>query len=210
MLSFLFEIDLFFQLINLLGIATFSVAGSLKAIRDGLDLLGIATLGVITSLGGGILRNIMVGRIPNALVSPYDITVALVGVIISLLLYRKTKKQIESKYAFLMLDAIGLSAFTTTGAILAYKTEVSFYGVVLLATITGVGGGVIGDVLLRKVPWVLKEDFYATCSIVGAVAFYMSVKISTDITFSSILCFLITLTLRVLAIAFKWRLPKVV
>ncbi|MEJ7620792.1 MAG: TRIC cation channel family protein [Aquificaceae bacterium] len=209
MLSLLFEIDLFFQLINLLGIATFSVAGSLKGIREGLDLLGIATLGVITSLGGGILRDIMVGRIPNALVSPYDMTVALVSVIISLLLYRN-KRQIESKYAFLMLDAIGLSAFTTTGAILAYKTGVSFYGVVLLATITGVGGGVMGDVLLRKVPWVLREDFYATCSIIGAVAFYISVKVSGDLTFSSIVCFLTTLTIRTLAIVFKWRLPKAV
>jgi len=210
MFSLLFEIDLLFQLINLLGIATFSVAGSLRGIREGLDLLGIATLGVITSLGGGILRDIIVGKVPNALTSPYDMTVALIGVMISLLLYRKTKRQIESKYTFLMLDAIGLSAFTTTGAILAYKTEVSFYGIVLLATITGVGGGVIGDVLLRKVPWVLREDFYATCSIIGAVAFYISVKVSGDLTFSSIVCFLTTLTIRTLAIAFKWRLPKVV
>ena len=98
----------------------------------------------------------------------------------------------------------------TTGAILAYKTGVSFYGVVLLATITGVGGGVIGDVLLRKVPWVLREDFYATCSIIGAVAFYISVKVSGDLTFSSIVCFLTTLTIRTLAIVFKWRLPRAV
>lgn len=205
-----YDIEQIFQLINLLGIVTFSVAGALKGIREGLDLLGIATLGLVNSLGGGILRDAIVGKIPNALISPYDISFALLGVVISLVLYTKTKKQFENKYTFLILDAIGLSAFTTTGAILAYSAGVSFYGVVLLATITGVGGGAIADILLRRVPWVLKEDFYATCSIVGAVVFYISIEFSQNMTLSSIACTLGTLTLRILAIVYGWRLPRVV
>ncbi|RME08313.1 MAG: trimeric intracellular cation channel family protein, partial [Aquificota bacterium] len=109
-----------------------------------------------------------------------------------------------------LLDAVGLSAFTTTGAILAYSTGVSFYGVVLLATITGVGGGAIGDILLRRVPWVLKEDFYATCSIIGSVVFYVSMEIIQNITLSSLACTLSTLILRILAIVYGWRLPRIV
>lgn len=153
---------------NLIGIVIFSFAGALKGIREGLNMLGVATLGVVTSLGGGMLRDIIVGRMPNALVSYYDMSFALLGVFLSLILYEKLRKPLETQYTFLILDAIGISAFTATGALLAYKAGASFYGVILLATITGVGGGAIAHVLLRRIPWILKEDYYATCSIIGA------------------------------------------
>lgn len=115
-----------------------------------------------------MLRDIIVGRMPNVLVSHYDMSFVLLGVFLSLILYEKLRKPLENQYTFLILDAIGISAFTATGALLAYKGGASFYGVILLATITGVGGGAIAHVLLRRILWILKEDYYATWSIIGA------------------------------------------
>lgn len=161
---------------NVIGLLAFAVVGSFKAIREGLDLFGITVLGTMTALGGGITRDLLVNTIPNALRSVTDMSVALVGVWLAIVLYRIFKGDFKNRYFILIPDAIGLSAFTTTGAIIAYNADVSFFGIVILATLTGIGGGVISDVLLGKIPTVLRDDFYASCSIIGAVAFYLSVQ----------------------------------
>ncbi len=193
---------------NMIGLVAFAVMGSFKALREGLDLFGITVLGVLTALGGGITRDLLVNKIPNALTSYSDFAFALIGVWLAIVLYRVFQKDISNRYFILIPDAIGLSAFTTTGAMIAYNADVSFFGIVILATLTGIGGGIISDILLGKIPVVLKDDFYASCAIIGAVAFYISVKSGLDINSSAIICSLSVLMIRVLAILYKWKLPR--
>ncbi len=197
-----------FQFMNMIGLIAFAVMGSFKALREGLDLFGITVLGVLTALGGGITRDLLVNKIPNALTSYSDFIFALIGVWLAIVLYRIFQKDISNRYFILIPDAIGLSAFTTTGAMIAYNADVSFFGIVILATLTGIGGGIISDILLGKIPVVLKDDFYASCAIIGAVAFYISVKSGLDINSSAIICSLSVLMVRVLAILYKWKLPR--
>ncbi|PMP59581.1 MAG: hypothetical protein C0198_07000 [Sulfurihydrogenibium sp.] len=193
---------------NIIGIVAFALTGSLKAIKEGLDLLGITVLGVMTALGGGITRDLLINTVPNALKSLTDMSVALLGVWLAIVIYKVAKGDIKNKYYILIPDAIGLSAFTTTGALIAYNADVSFFGIVILATLTGVGGGIISDLLLGKVPSVLRDDFYASCSIIGAVAFYIAVTLTGDLTVSSVVCSLTVLMIRIVAILYNWRLPK--
>ncbi|PMP76264.1 MAG: hypothetical protein C0178_06270 [Sulfurihydrogenibium sp.] len=193
---------------NIIGIVAFALTGSLKAIKEGLDLLGITVLGVMTALGGGITRDLLINTVPNALKSLTDMSVALLGVWLAIVIYKVAKGDIKNKYYILIPDAIGLSAFTTTGALIAYNADVSFFGIVILATLTGVGGGIISDLLLGKVPSVLRDDFYASCSIIGAVAFYIAVTLTGDLTVSSVVCSLTVLMIRIVAILYDWRLPK--
>lgn len=202
-----FAKDIFF-IMNIIGLLAFAITGSLKAIKEGLDLLGITVLGVTTALGGGITRDLMINNVPNALKSITDMSVALIGVWIAIVIYKIAKSDISNRYYVLIPDAIGLSAFTTTGAIIAYNADVSFFGIVILATLTGVGGGVISDLLLRKIPSVLRDDFYASCSIIGSIGFYISIFISNDLLISSIVCSLLVLMFRVVAILYDWKLPK--
>ncbi len=197
-----------FQFMNMIGLIAFAVMGSFKALREGLDLFGITVLGVLTALGGGITRDLLVNNIPNALTSYSDFAFALVGVWLAIVLYRVFQKDISNRYFILIPDAIGLSAFTTTGAMIAYNADVSFFGIVILATLTGIGGGIISDALLGKIPVVLKDDFYASCAIIGAVAFYISVKSGLSLNSSAIICSLSVLMIRVLAILYKWKLPR--
>lgn len=197
-----------FYVMNIIGIVAFALTGSLKAIKEGLDLLGITVLGIMTALGGGITRDLLINTVPNALKSLTDMSVAILGVWLAIVVYKIAKGDIKNKYYILIPDAIGLSAFTTTGALIAYNSDVSFFGIVILATLTGVGGGIISDLLLGKVPSVLRDDFYASCSIIGAVTFYITITLTQDLTISSIICSITVLMIRIVAILYNWRLPK--
>jgi len=197
-----------FQIMNIIGLIAFAVAGSFKAIKEGLDLFGITVLGTLTALGGGITRDLLVNQIPNALKSITDMSFALFGVWLAIVLYKIFKGDFKNRFFILIPDAIGLSAFTTTGAIIAYNADVSFFGIVILATLTGVGGGLISDILLGKIPSVLRDDFYASCSIIGAIAFYIAILSGLDINSSAVICSLIVFMIRLLAILYNWQLPK--
>ncbi len=197
-----------FYIMNIIGLIAFAVSGSLKAIENKLDLLGITVLGIMTALGGGITRDILVNKIPNALISISDMSFALVGVWVALILYKFFGIDIKNRYIILIPDAVGLAAFTTTGAIVAYNAEVSFFGIIILATLTGVGGGLISDILLGKIPSVLHDDFYASCAIIGAVAFYISVLSGFSLFAGGFICSSVVLMIRILAIFYKWSLPK--
>ncbi len=200
--------ELIFQIMNIIGLISFAVVGSFKAIKEGLDLFGITVLGTLTALGGGITRDLLVNSVPNALRSIEDMSFALFGVWLAIVLYRVFKGEFKNRFFILIPDAIGLSAFTTTGAIIAFSHNVSFFGVVILATLTGVGGGLISDILLGKVPSILRDDFYASCSIIGAIAFYISVHSGFDIGTSSVICGITVFMVRILAILYNWQLPK--
>ncbi|MCX7738631.1 MAG: trimeric intracellular cation channel family protein [Hydrogenothermaceae bacterium] len=197
-----------FHIMNIIGLLAFAITGSIKAIKEGLDLLGITVLGVMTALGGGITRDLLINTLPNALKSISDMSIALLGVWIAIVLYKVVKGDLQNKYYILIPDAIGLSAFTTTGAIIAYNADVSFFGIVILATLTGVGGGLISDLLLGKVPSILRDDFYASCSILGAIGFYIAITLTDSLNTASVVCAIIVVMLRIVAILYNWKLPK--
>ena len=197
-----------FELMNIIGLVAFAITGSLKAIEAKLDLLGITVLGTMTALGGGITRDLLVNHIPNALKSISDMSFAILGVWLALIIYKIFGLDIKNKYIILIPDAIGLSAFTTTGAIIAYNSEVSFFGIIILATLTGVGGGIISDILLGKVPSVLRDDFYASCAIIGAIAFYIVLLSGFSLAVASFVCSVVVLMVRIVAIMYDWKLPK--
>ena len=197
-----------FGVMNAVGLLAFAVVGSLRASEENLDLLGVAVLGVMTALGGGVTRDLLVDSVPVALRSTTDVSVALVGVAVGVALARMDDGLTDHSLV-LLPDAVGLSAFATTGALVATNAGLSPFGVVVLATVTGVGGGLVSDVLLRNVPFVLVEDFYATCAILGGVAFWLATVAGVGRRASAVVCAAIVFGLRLLAIRYEWELPTV-
>jgi len=197
-----------FFIMNIIGLIAFAITGAIKAVREELDLFGITVLGIMTALGGGITRDLLVNQIPNALKSVSDMSFALFGVWLAVILHKIFKEDIRNRHFILIPDAIGLAAFTTTGAIIAYNADVSFFGIVILATLTGVGGGIISDILLGKIPTVLRDDFYASCAIIGAIFFYIAILSGLDIGYAGLICSAITFMIRLVAILYDWKLPK--
>ena len=119
-------------MIDMLGLLAFAFVGAMKAIGEKLDLLGILVLGLVYALGGGIVRDMLLNRTPNAFSSATDVVVAVLGVIIAAAAYTSMKQDVSSRYYIMIPDALGLAAFTVTGAVIAYEAEASLLGLVFM------------------------------------------------------------------------------
>ncbi|KYH27738.1 hypothetical protein HAPAU_04060 [Halalkalicoccus paucihalophilus] len=197
-----------FALMNVIGLLAFAIVGSLKGAEADLDLFGVAVLGILTALGGGTIRDTLVGQVPLALRTTTDVLVVLLGVALALVLIRRFGDLREHPLVVLP-DAVGLAAFAATGASVGYEAGLTPFGIVVLATLTAVGGGSLCDLLLTRVPVVLREDFYATPAVIGGVAFWLGVSVGLPAGIAMIGCAVLVLALRLLALRRGWRLPTV-
>lgn len=189
-----------------MGILAFSISGSLKAFEKKLDLLGVLVLGFSTALAGGIVRDVLLGVFPpTSLREVQPPLIAILGSIITVLLYRQLRK---IHMAILIADAVGLGAFTATGAEIGLEHGLNLLGTAMIASLTAVGGGVLRDLLSNEIPIVLKRDFYATPTIIGGIVFYFLAQWFGSQT-SLILTSVLVTGLRLLAMIRKWELPKV-
>ena len=196
-----------FGAMNAVGLLAFAIVGALKAVDADFDLLGVTVLGVTTALGGGVTRDLLVDTVPLALRSTTDVSVALLGVALAVAFARRGRPYVERTIR--IPDAVGLSAFATTGALVAADAGLSPFGVVVLAAVTGVGGGLVSDLLLQNVPFVLVEDFYATCAVLGGVAFWATTAAGLGSDAAAAVCAAAVLGSRLLAIRYEWSLPTV-
>ena len=202
-----------FESLVAIGTIAFAISGSFKAFRHELDLLGVLVLGFVTALGGGLMRDALLHTTPAAFLDLGPATYALIGCLIAIALNAAFKGLIphiarpEGKL-FLALDAVGLAAFTVLGAQLAAGAGLNVFGIVLLAAITGVGGGLLRDVLVIEVPLVLKADFYATATIIGGILFTALFWIGWPLSIITAVTFAVTLVLRLLAVWLGWQLPR--
>ena len=157
-----------FLALDLAGVFAFALNGALTAIRlTRLDIVGVVTLGMCTALGGGILRDILLGALPPATFSDWRyLTVAAAGGLIAFVFGRGLDRL---NMPILMLDAAGLSLFAVAGALKALDHGMGPAQSVILGTITAVGGGTLRDVLIREIPSVLTSGLYAIPALVGAV-----------------------------------------
>lgn len=198
--------DLILDLANYIGIIAFAISGSMKAIRKGMDLLGVLVLGFSTALGGGIIADLLIGKTPptNLIYLPYPLT----AFVASLFTFYFCKVFRNMSKFLLYADAIGLGAFAASGASLAYSVYPSPLLVVMVGTITAVGGGVIRDILANEIPLVLTREFYASAAIIGSFIFFLLryEGISEEVAILS--SFIITALLRIIALKMGWELPK--
>jgi len=195
-----------FTLMNGLGLLAFAVAGALKGAEADLDLFGVAVLGVLTALGGGTLRDVLVGRVPASLQSTADVSVAFVGVALAVA-FVVLSEDVRGHPALVVSDAVGLAAFAATGALVGVDAGLSPFGVVVLATLTGVGGGSLADLLLTRVPVVLREDFYATPAALGGAGFWAAAELGVPSEGALFGTAALVFAVRVLAVHGDWRLP---
>ena len=209
--------EILMLVMELLGTVAFSVSGTLVAARCGLDLFGVLTVGTITAVGGGIIRDIMIGQIPPSVFSnPLVLILALLTSLVVFIIAFINSKRIKDLHQKIdginiFFDAMGLAAFSVTGV---EVTCAAGYGknialVIILGVITGVGGGVLRDVLVNEKPYILIKHIYAVASLMGSVVYYViGVHLEHELI-GTIISVLLTITIRMLAAKFRWNLPKV-
>ncbi len=193
---------------NNIGLVAFAISGVYKGINRKLDILGASVLGFMTALGGGVIRDVLANKTPAVFIGYSDIIFASLGIVTAFTIYFLNKQDISNSTAVKISDAIGLAAFTVIGATVAINKGFNLIGILLLGVLTGVGGGLTSDLLTLKIPMVLSEDFYASCSIAGASWMYLSILMHCGINFATYSAFFIVLLLRIAALMFHWKLPK--
>ena len=201
--------QLYFEMI---GAVAFAVSGAALGIRKGMDLFGVAMMGMTTAVGGGILRDVMLGQTPPAALR--DPMQALVAIAVSVLVFYiwRRKADIHNKYAeavLLVADSIGLGIFSAHGAAIAIQAGcgANWFLVLFLGTVTGVGGGVVRDSLAGNVPYIFRKHIYALAALAGA-AVWVVCHLYWDDTAALLMGSTVVVAIRLLAAHFRWSLPK--
>lgn len=197
-----------FAVMNTIGLVAFALVGSAKAIREEFDLFGIAVVGFATAFVGGVTRDLLVNRVPLVLQSPVEISLGLLGVGLAVVLSVSLSAPDEHSLTVLS-DAIGLAAFATTGAIVATEAGISAFGIVAIATINAVGGGAFADILMDRSPFILFDDFYATCAVVGGLSYWVVDSVGVVDGSAAAVCATLTVTVRLVAVTNGWSVPSV-
>lgn len=193
---------------DILGIIAFSLSGFLVGVRNKLDLLGIIIAASITALGGGVVRDAILNRTPFAFTEYYPAITVILTIITAIVFRLYRSEQLERKRLFVISDTIGLVAFSITGALLAMDAGFNFFGVTILSFLTAVGGGVIRDTMINKVPSVLVTDFYGSIALIVAILLVIANKIIGLGTLEVAIIAAFAIILRLLAYYKEWHLPK--
>ena len=209
--------QIIYFIVEILGTIAFATSGAMVAINKRVDIFGVLVLSSVTALGGGCIRDILIGTLPPRMFSDYRyvtvaVAVALVVFIVAYIfreLYQKSQKIVDSVNN--IFDAAGLGIFTVTGVQVAIESgfEMNSILAVCLGVITGIGGGILRDVMLREIPFVLKKRIYALASIAGGVVYYNMYLAEVGKTLSIVVAVGVTFAIRILATIFKLDLPKV-
>ncbi len=197
------------DLLNVLvwaGTLTFAATGALVAIRAQFDLIGVLVLAAVTAIGGGSIRDVIVGILPPSSFTNEAMLWAVAATGLAVFLAHRFIN-VESRLLY-FLDTLGLGIFATLGAQTGVEYGMGMWGTVFAGAVSGVGGGVMRDVLTDKVPGVFYRagDFYASAAAIGALSFYFLYPLGTDLALASAL--IITMTVRFGSRVLKLQLPS--
>jgi len=185
-----------------------AMTAALAAGRRTMDWVGVALLGAITALGGGSLRDVLLGHYPLSWVErPYLLGLTAGAALLTIALARVVHR---FRLMFLVLDAIGLVVFSILGCDVAIGLNEPIVIVVVAGMITGCAGGVLRDVLCNDVPLLFRSELYASVSVVTSAIYVCGHVLGIAHTIVTLIAFVIGLTFRLLAIRFKWEMPKFV
>lgn len=198
---------------EIIGTLAFAVSGAIAALKKGMDIFGVATLGLITAVGGGVIRDIILGNTPPAVFKDpmYALLAVFTSVIIFLPAVRKNFSKSQKAYDIVMLimDSVGLGVFTVVGIQTAksVNSHSGFFLLVFVGIVTGVGGGLLRDICSLEMPYIFVKHFYACASLLGAVTsvFLWDKAGGKAAMFAGTV---VIVVLRLLAAKFRWSLPK--
>ncbi|GAA1029324.1 MULTISPECIES: trimeric intracellular cation channel family protein [Amycolatopsis] len=191
--------------LEFLGLVAFAASGALAAVRARLDVFGVVVVGLTTALGGGIIRDVLLGIHPPTSLRnwPYLAVCAATALIV----FAFHPQVARLRHAVLLADAVGLGVFATAGTTLALNAGATGYAACLIGMTSGIGGGAVRDLLLREIPLVLRKEIYAMAALTGAVCVWaghaLDLPAGAVTTFSAV----VVVAIRVLTLWRHWNAP---
>jgi uncharacterized membrane protein YeiH len=200
--------DTVLHALSLLALAAQAMTAALAAGKRSMDWVGVCMLGCITALGGGTIRDVLLGHYPLVWVQHPSYLLLTAGAALATILIARVVHRLNT--AFLVLDAIGLVVFTMAGCDVARQIDPSLPLVIVVVAgmITGCAGGVLRDILCNDVPLLFRAELYASVSIVTGLFYSTAFGLKLNDELWTALTFVLGLSLRLLAIRYKWEMPK--
>jgi uncharacterized membrane protein YeiH len=200
--------DTVLHLLSMVALAAQAMTAALAAGRRSMDWAGVCMLGCITALGGGTIRDVLLGHYPLLWVAnPSYLALTAVAAFVTILIVRLVHRL---HLAFLVLDAIGLVVFTMAGCDIAWQMNETLPIVIVAGMITGCAGGVLRDILCNDVPLLFRSELYASVSVVTGLFYATAFGLKLNDEVWTALTFAFGISFRLLAIRYKWEMPKFV
>ncbi len=194
--------------LDVVAVAVSALVGGLIAARERFDFNGVVIVAILTGLGGGIVRDLLIGARPVAITSVWLLpTAAVVGILVFLLSRPISLVTARFRHAVLVLDALALAVYTVSGAAKAVEAGLPVISCILVGVVTGVGGGILRDVLLNRQPSVLRPGaLEATASLMGAIA-QVLLGLVVPLTWAAVAGFVLAAGARMLSVWLGWATP---
>lgn len=195
------------NLIDILGTITFAISGVFAAMQKRLDIFGILVIAFITALGGGTIRDMMIGDLPVAWIRDIRYPLVITASTVAAIAFNRFLRNWQN--TLLVFDALGLGLFTIIGLQKGIAFNLHPAICIALGTITGCFGGIIRDVVLRNIPLIFHKEIYATACIVGGCAYFLLQLTSIDKGWIEVICISIIFLIRILSVWLQLRLPGI-
>ncbi|MBA2501227.1 MAG: trimeric intracellular cation channel family protein [Chitinophagaceae bacterium] len=196
----------FLEIIDILGTISFAVSGAFFAMEKRLDPFGVLIIAFVTAIGGGTLRDLLIGDLPVAWLKNEIITIVIFLAAIGTMMFDNFIKKFNR--TLFLFDALGLGLFTMVGIEKGIQHDLSIGICIALGTITASFGGVLRDVLLNQVPLIFRKEIYASASIIGGLVYFLLIQIPIQPEIGKIICILLIVTIRIIAVRYKLALPQ--
>jgi uncharacterized membrane protein YeiH len=198
---------MFYFIIDILGTIAFAISGVLVAMDKRLDVFGVLIIAFVTAVGGGTLRDLLIGIKPVGwLNAPMHLMIIVVTVLLAIIFVKQLKYVRKSLFLF---DTIGIGLYTMVGIEKGLAADLSPVMCIALGTITACFGGVIRDILCNEIPVIFRKEIYATVCILGGLVYFFLIQFPIENTIAYSMAIVTIIIMRVLAVQFKISLPNI-
>ena len=198
---------MFYFAIDILGTIAFAISGVLVAMEKKLDLFGVLIIAFVTAVGGGTLRDMLIGNTPVVWMRESVYIFTILGTVIFAILFVNQLKYLRK--TLFLFDTIGIGLFTMVGIEKGLSAELMPIMCIILGTITASFGGVIRDILCNEIPVIFHKEIYATACILGGISYFLLIQLPIDNAYAYIAAILIIILVRILAVRFHIALPSI-
>lgn len=201
----LFKNIQFVDLIEFAGTFAFAVSGVRHASSKNFDLFGAFTIGFVTAIGGGTIRDLFIGVTPFWMMNSVYLWATLLALLFVMLFKSKV---VKLHYTVFLFDSIGLGLFVVVGAEKTLAMGFAPWVAIIMGTITGSFGGMLRDMMIMQIPLIFRKEIYAFACVIGAIFFTIGYALNLNIVVNELSTALIVILIRVLAVKYQWHLPK--
>ena len=193
------------QVIEFLGTFAFAISGIRHAAEKTFDWFGGYVCGIAVAIGGGTIRDVMLGTTPFWMTSPFYMLCTALALVVVVVFSRWIERL---KNAWFVFDTLGLALFTIAGIQKSVAFGQPYWVAIIMGCITGAAGGVIRDIMLVREPVIFHKEIYAMASVMGGLAYWLTIQLDNSVELSAIISFTVTCVIRFLAVRYHLSLPK--